>query len=780
MAKITPITDGYINEIIKASGPFNPNLNKTQGIKLRELIKKLRDGAADETSIYNLISPAINAVMVTSFDEFGYDTTIRSNIGATKYFNAIYESLVIGSSSPEKTDFTYTVEENLSRLTEVDTCVMWLNWFSEGFINPTVVKAGISQDVKAEIADGVWTAGGYSKDTALQISNVIDLAGTQNDQSFINGARYLQERGYKVGFAPIVRFINNSDINNKERWRGEVIFSEESSVHAWIESYRTFVEYYLELSSDAGIDLSLIYIGSEMVTLSTNSNAAIRNKWFVTLKQLAASARHYFPASKITYAADWTEFGYTNNQFFMDWLWADPNIDHPGIDYYMPILEEHSDDVGTIKKGFIAGELMDYYYSGHTSEYRKYSVSNGKGKSALSKTKMSVQYGLKNIRSFINNQHYQTKREGFIADSSPLVIDSNYINSIQETNKLINGLTGNGLVDSVMKSGAKGGVGKALGLNKKWLRLNGAQFAKCDLSNMPGSPQIIDFSLNFLIEEIPGGYGRVFKCDLLDLFFDGNTLKLAINNSTYLDVITSVNINSAYHLTVKIENGSAMVKCGTFVNTSAVSQTGLGSTFFLGAGGETWDFVKCKIYQCRIAVKNATDWYGGTFHFEDEYLGRRTEWDANFILGQNKTLMATELGVASISGSLVEPNVFPHIRKSNQSDAILPQNNSNEYFRRLQYFSFYINEIFGPYGSSFDIDEVHQSLGLRLLIEFLKAAGCSTQVVYNLDARYHLSLKAVTGGALYYVDAPNHLFNHALNGKLVNHYINGIDQEIRP
>ncbi|WP_406825050.1 hypothetical protein [Pedobacter sp. KACC 23697] len=49
-----------------------------------------------------------------------------------------------------------------------------------------------------------------------------------------------------------------------------------------------------------------------------------------------------------------------------------------------------------------------------------------------------------------------------------------------------------------------------------------------------------------------------------------------------------------------------------------------------------------------------------------------------------------------------------------------------------------------------------------------------------MDARYHLSLKAVTGGALYYVDAPNHLFNHALNGKLVNQYVNGIDQEIKP
>lgn len=37
------IDDDYINSIIKSSGPYNPLLNKTQGVKLRELIKLLRD-----------------------------------------------------------------------------------------------------------------------------------------------------------------------------------------------------------------------------------------------------------------------------------------------------------------------------------------------------------------------------------------------------------------------------------------------------------------------------------------------------------------------------------------------------------------------------------------------------------------------------------------------------------------------------------------------------------------------------------------------------------------
>jgi len=43
MPQIPPITDAYIDEIIKAPDAYNPTLNKTQGVKLRELIKKLRD-----------------------------------------------------------------------------------------------------------------------------------------------------------------------------------------------------------------------------------------------------------------------------------------------------------------------------------------------------------------------------------------------------------------------------------------------------------------------------------------------------------------------------------------------------------------------------------------------------------------------------------------------------------------------------------------------------------------------------------------------------------------
>lgn len=43
MPEIQPINDAYIDSIIKAADAYNPNLSKTQGIQLRELIKLMRD-----------------------------------------------------------------------------------------------------------------------------------------------------------------------------------------------------------------------------------------------------------------------------------------------------------------------------------------------------------------------------------------------------------------------------------------------------------------------------------------------------------------------------------------------------------------------------------------------------------------------------------------------------------------------------------------------------------------------------------------------------------------
>lgn len=50
MSEIPFIDDQYIDQTIKSAGAYNPALNKTQGVKLRELIKRLRDRIEESNS----------------------------------------------------------------------------------------------------------------------------------------------------------------------------------------------------------------------------------------------------------------------------------------------------------------------------------------------------------------------------------------------------------------------------------------------------------------------------------------------------------------------------------------------------------------------------------------------------------------------------------------------------------------------------------------------------------------------------------------------------------
>lgn len=53
MANIPPIEDAYIDSIIKSAGAYQPSLLKTQGVKLRELLKLFRDRFEQEVTTIN-------------------------------------------------------------------------------------------------------------------------------------------------------------------------------------------------------------------------------------------------------------------------------------------------------------------------------------------------------------------------------------------------------------------------------------------------------------------------------------------------------------------------------------------------------------------------------------------------------------------------------------------------------------------------------------------------------------------------------------------------------
>ncbi|MDB4922072.1 hypothetical protein [Mucilaginibacter sp.] len=60
-----PITDAYIDSIINANDPYNPNLNKTQGVQLRALVKLLRDSLEQQIADSAALLAPLNSPALT-------------------------------------------------------------------------------------------------------------------------------------------------------------------------------------------------------------------------------------------------------------------------------------------------------------------------------------------------------------------------------------------------------------------------------------------------------------------------------------------------------------------------------------------------------------------------------------------------------------------------------------------------------------------------------------------------------------------------------------------
>lgn len=124
-------------------------------------------------------------------------------------------------------------------------------------------------------------------------------------------------------------------------------------------------------------------IGSELVGLTRVRGAPGYYPMVDGLVSLAAEVRAILPPStKLTYAADWTEYGAHARdggqevRFPLDPLWSSTHIDAVGIDYYAPLSDwrdtpDHADlavargpaDVDHLRNRLTSGEGYDWYYA---------------------------------------------------------------------------------------------------------------------------------------------------------------------------------------------------------------------------------------------------------------------------------------------------------------------------------------------------------------------------------------------------------------------------------
>ncbi|KIN60756.1 GTA host specificity protein [Sulfitobacter noctilucae] len=201
---------------------------------------------------------------------------------------------------------------------------------------------------------------------------------------------------------------------------GEDDETEEDTRLHW--TFSRFILHNAMLCAEAG-GVEAFCIGSEMRGMTQLRGGGGAFVFVQKLRAIAAQVRLILgPNTKISYAADWSEyFGYqpqdgTGDRYFhLDPLWADPNIDFIGIDNYMPLAdwrdtEEHLDgqtwdsiyNLEYLKANIEGGEGFDWYY--HSTEARQAQIRTEITDEAYFEPWI---YRYKDVRSWWENTHHE-------------------------------------------------------------------------------------------------------------------------------------------------------------------------------------------------------------------------------------------------------------------------------------------------------------------------------------------------------------------------------------
>ncbi|OLF72275.1 hypothetical protein AWH62_10585 [Maricaulis sp. W15] len=263
-----------------------------------------------------------------------------------------------------------------------------------------------------------WSVAGADRDSAWLIGRVDGrpvYGGTPDDAGVVALIKRLKARGFTVTLYPFILMdiADGNDLPDPDGgsgqpaypWRGRIrpvggsvaaqvadffgsAAASDFSVAGQTVSYdgpaawryRRFILHCAALAKAAG-GVDGFLIGSEMVALTT-AGAEESYPAVAALCDLAAEARSLLgPATRLSYAADWSEYhghqsGGGAKIFHLDPLWSHPQIDAVAIDFYIPLADWRDGD-GHLDAGLAAtphdraylasqltgGEGYDWYYA---------------------------------------------------------------------------------------------------------------------------------------------------------------------------------------------------------------------------------------------------------------------------------------------------------------------------------------------------------------------------------------------------------------------------------
>ncbi|MEQ6204276.1 glycoside hydrolase TIM-barrel-like domain-containing protein [Sulfitobacter sp. HNIBRBA2951] len=376
------------------------------------------------------------------------------------------------NSPSGKTDFSTSLDALTEELPQLQAASLVVSWFGSDLrVGECTVQPKI-EDPNVDGDEMPWRVTGLDRSTAAVIAQGEDdrpiYGGTPADAAVVEAIQAMNDAGKAVMFYPFILMdqlegntlpdpYTGEDGQPALPWRGRITLSaapgqagspdttpaaasevaaffgtaqaSDFSVEDGEVTYtgpqewtlRRFILHYAALCAAAG-GVDAFCIGSEMRGLTQIRSARNSFPAVEAFRALAAEVRALVgPDTKISYAADWSEyFGYQpqdgtgDRLFHLDPLWADPQIDFIGIDNYMPLSDwregvDHLDaqewdaiyNLGYLQSNIEGGEGYDYYYG--SPEERAAQIRTPITDGAYDEPWV---YRYKDIRNWWGNLHY--------------------------------------------------------------------------------------------------------------------------------------------------------------------------------------------------------------------------------------------------------------------------------------------------------------------------------------------------------------------------------------
>ncbi len=343
-------------------------------------------------------------------------------------------------------DLVVALDQLQAQLPNVDHVTLVVSWFGTDLrCGQCQIRPGVEQAAK-DTVPMTWSVAGVDRLGAHLISlkdGAPAYGGTPADAVVLQAIAELKRRGLKVTLYPFI-LMDAPPSQPAYPWRGRIACeagadgtaAATAQVNAFFDGewgLRRMVLHQASLAVQAG-GVDGFILGSELRGVTTVRGPGGTYPAVARLKTLAADVRAVVgSAAKLGYAADWSEYfghqpadGSGHAVFHLDPLWADPNIDFVGVDWYPPVTdwregEAHLDaaagyegphDGAYLRAGLTGGEAFDWFYASpaaRDAQVRTPITDGAHGEAWI--------YRAKDLKSWWSNPHHD--RPGGVRSAAP-------------------------------------------------------------------------------------------------------------------------------------------------------------------------------------------------------------------------------------------------------------------------------------------------------------------------------------------------------------------------